>query len=215
MKKLISDKLFRMLYQAKHHPELLVGRKSLIALENYISGYVDACRQYDPESFTVRWYEAFCDYIAQVCGINSKYFSVSRAVESAGYNDFDGLSFFMELFEKFFKEHCDNMQEQEIWGSIKNGEIRAFRLDKTCVMDWFSKYVHEHCTELFGVSSGTERYTWHYSWNLEQILTCTLCGNDQDVVAISQDNTEVANKIKLLPVFSAGEKVKYTIIYST
>lgn len=212
MKNLTSDKLFQILHRVKQYPELLVGKKSLVALENYARGYVDACREQDKDCFTVHWYNAFCDHIAQACGIKDKYFCVRSAIESMGYDDSDGASFFMELFEEFSRKYDDYAKAQESLAELKKGEIRVFRLDKICAKDFCTNYVQDHCKELFGISSDTEQYTWVFNWNSDHSLTCALCEDRRNVVILSQDNTKVANIIKELPIFSVGEKISYTTI---
>ena len=212
MKNLTTDKLFQLLHRVRQYPELLVGKKSLAALVNYTRGYVDACKEQDEDCFTVHWYNAFCDYIAKVCGIKDKYFCVTSTIESMGFDDSNGASFFMKLFEEFSREYDNYAKTQESLAELKKGEIRVFRLDKICAKDFCTKYARDHCQELFGISSDTKQYTLVFNWNSDHSLTCVLCEDKHSVVNLSKDNTMVANIIKELPVFSVGEKISCTII---
>ncbi len=207
-----SDKLFRTLHEVRQRPGLLTGKNSLIAIENYINGYVDACRDLDKNSFTVRWVGAFYDYVAQVCGVKDAFFSLSHAVEEMGYDDTTGAEFLMDLLERFAKSY-ENLWDPELSSKeVRRGEIRVFRLDKEMAMSLTGTYIQEHREDLFGVPSDTEGYTCVSLWDKEQGVTCALCPDTESVVRISQEGTEVANQIKNLPVYSAGEKIRYSTI---
>ncbi len=207
MNTLQEDKLFQLLLRAKERPELLLGVKSLVALENYINGYLYAC---EDGCFTARWYQAFCDFVAELHGVRDAFFCLSTVIRSAGYDDFDGSDYFMTLLERFAAE-CGAVTEVRPV-CLQEGEVRVFRVDVQRATGFMSEYVREHCEEMFGVPSCNESYTWVFKWERDHTLTCALCSDPVAVAKLAPDNGELVEEIKKLPVFQSTEKIKYTTL---
>lgn len=207
MNALHEDKLFQLLLRVKECPAVLLGTKSLAALENYINGYLYAC---EDGCFSTRWYQAFCDFVAELHGVRDAFFCLSTVIRSAGYDDSDGTDYFMTLLERFAAEGGAVTEVRPV--CLQEGEVRVFRLEIERATDFMAEYVREHCEELFGVPPCNASYSWVFQWERDHTLTCALCGDSASVAILSDENGELSEAIKNLPVFQSTEKIRYTVL---
>lgn len=207
MEKLQDDRLYQILCAAMPHPAMLLGCTSLQALENYIYGYLDACSEIEPECFTVQWYDAFCSYIAEVFQVRQEKFSISGVFRENGYNDVNGVDYFMKLLKRFSGQKSENKKES----ALKDGEIRAFRIDLSKATEFVAAHLQEHAEQYFGVPSD-EPGAWVYNWSKDQILTCAICNRRTDVFAVSPDDPKTTERIERLPIFSDTDRIRYEIL---
>lgn len=208
MEGLHCDKLFRILYQVREHPQLLFGVKSLLALENYLHGYELACMEHDRDCFTLRWLDRFYTFVSRACGVKEECFSLRSAIVGMGYDDVTGVDYFMELLEAFSQGVGEQLSAPK---ALRDGELRVFRVDALKAEELLSHFVREHCAELFCVPTDAEDYTFLFHRERDGSLTCAVCSSGLESV-LSQEDSEAATAVRALPVFGAAERIQYTSI---
>lgn len=190
--------LLDTLLKCKKRPALLVGVQSMRVLENYVSGYVDACLQFVPDSTTVRWYDSFMQYLATALQIKEEFFTVSSELETRGFSDDEAAVYYLELLEAFAHEYGVCVQTPK----PKSGEVRAFRLDRNKAMELFKKQICENSEAYFGVNNSA-------CWNFLHM-------DDGGVICAISDDPQLIDKymdeLECLPSIQMGEKIRHTIL---
>ena len=202
MEKLENDPLYQLLFSIKDQPWVFLGEKSLRALDNYVTGYLNACSALDPDCFTIRWYNAFFQNVCDAYRFDKEMYTIFGIIRDRGYGDADGLQVFFELLEAFAKEkyHLKNAAQPQ---SLQQGEVRAFRLDQARTVDFAGKYVQEHSEELFGISGSEGIDAYAFSLSLDNTLTC---------MVYRGFSPDLLSKTDRLPVFSVNDQIKYTVL---
>lgn len=207
METLENDPLYQLLFSIKDQPWVFLGQKSIWALDHYITGYLNACAAFDPECFTIRWHDTFYHYVCDVYHIYKKDYTVFGIIRERGYGDADGLQVYFELLENFAKEKY-NVKSTEKPQPLQNGEVRAFRLDRSGMADFAGKYIKEHSEELFGIPDPGDDGAYVFDLSLDDTLTCRVYGDRSYTKA-----TEHLSQTEQLPVFSVNELIRYTVLF--
>lgn len=207
MEKLEKDQLYQLLVSIKDRPWVFLGEKSLLALDNYITGYLNACSVLDPECFTIHWHDVFYRYVCDKYHVYKEKNTVFGVIRDCGYSDCEGLLIYFKLLGNFAEEKC-NVKYATQPQLLQHGEVRAFRLDQTKMVDFVGKYVSEHSEDFFGVSSSGENCAYGYSLSLDNILTCVVFGDSSRL-----KYPENLPQINQLPIFSINDLIRYTVLF--
>lgn len=211
---LSENGLFRLLMSLKSHPELRLGRKSLLALEALVNGYLDACLDLNQGDDTLAWFQKFDSYVVRQCGLEKTTCNAYSAILSSGYHDETGLDRFLELLERFATECNEPPQPREPSSALQTGEYRAIRLDIQKATHFVGRYLTEHCGEFFGVRQVGCSDTLVMFWDEEKNLSCVLANDAVNVGDLCAKHSAEADKIRCLPIFSNGDRVYYTSLSS-
>lgn len=207
MERLENDRLYQLLFSIRDRPWVFLGQRSLWALDNYITGYLNACSAFDPECFTIRWHDAFYRYVCDVYHIYIENYTVFGIIRKCGYSDSDGLQMYFKLLENFTKEKC-NVEHTAQPQPLQHGEVRAFRLDQSRTVNLAVKYIMEHSEDFFGIPSPGENGAYVNSLSHDNILTCMVCGDSS-----CMKKPEDLPQINQLPLFSINDLIRYTVLF--
>ena len=177
-----NDPLFQKLLALKARPALWLGKKSLLALEALVHGYLDACDDFQQGASTIAWFRAFNAYAVAACVGENTTCNAFSAILCCGYDDESGVDQFLALLEEFAAERGEQPMLKVVPSALKDGEIRQVHADKQKATEWIGEYLKEHCQELLGVPLVSNRDTLVLSWDRDNALTCALT-NSPDAVA--------------------------------
>lgn len=169
-----NDPLFQKLLALKARPALWLGKKSLLALEALVNGYLDACYDFQQGASTVAWFRAFDSYAVTACVGENTTCNAFSAILCCGYDDESGVDQFFALLERFAAARGAQPMRKVKPSALKDGEVRQVRVDKQKATEWIGEYLKEHCQELLGVQHVGGRDTLVLSWGGDGSLTCTL-----------------------------------------
>ena len=206
---LTEDKLFRLLRKIQRRPELLLGEKSIVALESFISGYLYACKGDCDSHF---WYEQFLEYVAKRCGIKEPIFRLSEVFKNGGYTDSAAVDYFMELLEQFAKSTDGFNAPHADPTGLSDGEIRVFRVDQSMATSFISDTVQSRARELFGVPCITEQQVLLFQWETDGTLTCALCSDVNCVQKLSSSAGSMPPILQEMKVHGATDKITFTTV---
>ena len=202
--KIAGDWLLDILLKCRRRPALLTGVQSLRVLENFINGYIEACRQMDSNCLTLQWYDEFTRFLVDEFSIKDEFFSVTRQIQNLGYTDEDGAVYFLELLDRFVRERTNFLEKKKRVSQLQPGEVRAFRLGRYKESELFAKLIGVNIAEYFGVESTDEgSLTIHYMQ--DGIVVCAL-SKGRDFL----DNFEEA--FSNLPTIEAAERIRFEML---
>ena len=198
--KIENDGLLNLLTNCRKRPALICGVQSVRALENYVDGYIHACRQNDSNCLTLQWYDAFMRFLIEKLSIQDEVFSVSTRLYDLGYTDEDAAVYYLELLEQFLFE-CNEYIPLEQISSLKPGEVRAFRFSRHKEMELFSKHIRNNCAQYFGVEQSKH-----------DTLTFIHMDDGSVVCALSNQHMLSEADVSHLPVVDVAERIQYQVL---
>lgn len=198
--------LFNTLIKIKDRCALLTGKKSLLALENYINGYLDACRENDPSSYALIWYQNFSAYLSQICKVDYEKFNISSAISALGYDDKSGVDFFMKTLIRFSETYegtCSNSSSKIEDSNI----VRIFFIDKQRATELIGEVIHGNCEKFFGKTAHEQGRSIVLTWMNDETLLCGLCSGAEAEAALLEKSRETFLVEKQFRIFTIGEKI--------
>lgn len=189
-----DDPLFQMLLSLKDRPALRLGKKSLLALEALVHGYLDACHDFRQGASTISWFREFDSFVVAACVGEKMTCNAFSAILCCGYDDESGVDYFIACLERFAKERGEAPVVKTASSALKDGEVRQACIDKQKAAEVIAAYVREHCQELFQVSSIGGRDTLLLSWDRNNDVSCYLTNSSSAIAQIYKDEVSYSEE---------------------
>lgn len=213
MNNLTPNSLYQILMQIESHPQLFFPKKSLLALDNYIGGYLSACANLEPNSGILAWYHSFAEYIVQHFGEPEYRKDVREVILAHGYDDCSGVDCLFALLKQFAKQNVPESDTKPI-SNLLPREVRALRFDRSGVCALAQKEISEHPERYFGIEKNSARDTISYEFSFESDggMVCLVYDRKHTFTTISA----VREELEDIPAISASngisDKERYCVL---
>lgn len=198
MENLCLDHLYQLLLQSERHPQLLFAEKSLLALDNYIAGYLAACSFMPNGDHTQQWYHLFCLYVLRHFGESEDPRDIRAVILAHGYDDTSGVDCFFALLKEFSQS---TLAEPVSPSELSPQEVRALRFSAKGVCALAQREICAYPERYFGLDQNKIACTICYDFS---------CGTDGSMLCLAYDRAKtvvttasISKKLHNIPVIEA------------
>lgn len=206
-----TNALYQTLMQMEKYPQLLLAEKSLLALDNYIHGYLSACSNFDGD--TLAWYHAFCQYVVRHFAEPECRTDIRAIILAHGYDDCSGVDCFITLLKQFAQSQSSDADTAP-QPTLAPHEVRALRFDLNSVFALAQEEICAHPEKYFGIApNGADNaICYDFSFDARDGMVCLAYDREKTLVTTSTIQAELKNLPVITTLDSGNEAERYCVL---
>lgn len=210
----ITNPLYHLLMQAENYPQLLFAEKSLLALDNFITGYVTASNSLSKSDSLQQWYDLFCNFVCESLGETGDRRDVRAVILEHGFDDTTGVDYFYSMLKQFVQSVSEKPAAPM---ESLSQEVRALRFSPSAVYSLAQREICAHPERYFGIEQHESADTscYYFSCDKDGKLHCLVYNQTTGILlpAVLEkalDNVPVIDELQDIGRTEPYKVIKYT-----